>query len=86
MHLLDSYNDSLELDPDTKLLTIKQTLDRFPLENNCTQLFIKVALVDSTNETILSSTFSLTITNSSETDPCENKDCGYGTCVTINQT
>ncbi|CAF1591017.1 unnamed protein product, partial [Adineta ricciae] len=86
LHLLDSYNDSLELDPDTKLLTIKQTLDRVPLENNRTQLFIKVALVDSTNETILSSTFYLTITNSSGTDPCENKDCGYGTCVTINQT
>ncbi|CAF0726212.1 unnamed protein product [Adineta steineri] len=86
LQLLDTYDDGLELDPNTNILKLKRTLNTFPLLNNNTQLLIKVALVKTTNETIVLADFPLTITYSTSLDSCLNQDCGNGTCINVNET
>ncbi len=45
-----------------------------------------MALINQTNDTVLTTSFPLTITSLITEDPCSNKDCGNGTCIQLNQT
>lgn len=86
LQLIDTYNGGLELDQNQNTLILKRSLDTFPLSNNQSQLQIKVALINETNGTILTTNFSLKIIFETIIDPCLNKDCGNGTCIHQNET
>ena len=45
-----------------------------------------MALINSTNDTVLTTIFPLAITSLITVGPCLNKDCGNGTCIQLNQT
>ncbi|UJR34161.1 hypothetical protein I4U23_021569 [Adineta vaga] len=84
--LLESYDNGLELDSLTNSLILKRPINTFPLKDNNTRLRVTVALVNETNGTILFTTFPLTITHSLRTDLCATKDCGNGSCISLNET
>jgi hypothetical protein len=77
LQLLDTYNNTFQLDTNSNTLILQK-----PLINNQTQIPIKVALINQTNATILTTTFPLTVTY---INPCLTKDCGNGTCIYLNQ-
>ena len=85
LQLLDNYNNGLEFDRNTHQIILRRPLHTFPLINNQTQLLIKAALMNESNQTILTATFPLTITYPNATDLCLNRDCGNGTCIQSNQ-
>lgn len=85
LELIDSYNNGLELDHDRNTLILRRTIGTLPLIKNQTELEIKVALINETNATILTANFTLRISNPTLIDPCLNKDCGYGTCIHLNE-
>ncbi|CAF3134551.1 unnamed protein product [Rotaria sp. Silwood2] len=86
LQLIDTYNNGLELNSDQNSLILKRPINTFSLTNNGTELQFKVALIDETNGTILTTTFPLRIIYPTIIDPCSNKDCGNGTCIYLNQT
>ncbi|CAF1122720.1 unnamed protein product [Rotaria sordida] len=86
LELIDTYNNSLELSSDRNNLILKKPINTIPLINNRTQLQIKVALINTTNETILTTIFPLRIIYPIIIDSCLNKDCGNGTCIPLDET
>jgi hypothetical protein len=85
LQLIDTYDNGLEFDSNAHTITLKRPISSFPLISNQTQLLIKVALMNEINETILNTTFPLTITYPTEIDLCLNHDCGNGMCVQTNE-
>lgn len=85
LELIDDYENGLELDPKTNALKLKRPLNTYRLVKNNTQLLLPVRLIDSNNQTITNVTFPLNILYPTSFDPCENKDCGFGQCVPLDE-
>lgn len=85
LELIDDYENGLELDPLTNAVKLKRPLNTYRLEKNNTQLLIPVRLIDADNQTVTNATFPLNILYPTAFDPCENKDCGFGQCVPLDE-
>lgn len=85
LYLLENYDHGLEFDVNTHGIILKRPIHTLPLINNQTQLLIKTALMDESNQTILTVTFPLTITYPNGIDQCLNRDCGNGICIQSNE-
>jgi hypothetical protein len=83
LELIDSFDNGLELDPNSNRLKLNRPLNTFPLTDNRTKLSIPVRLIDSNNQTVTTTIFPLTILYPAVVDPCANKDCGNGRCVPL---
>lgn len=84
LHLLNTYDNGLEFNSTTKTIRLKKPLSTFPINETNNQLSLDIHLTDVDNQTILTTTFRLTIVYSNQsTDPCLNRDCGNGTCVSL---
>ena len=84
LELIDNYHDGLRLEPTNNVLVLMKPLADLPLTSNGTQLVVPVKLVDSKNNTILTTTFPLSVLYPTKIDPCSNKDCGNGQCISLN--